>query len=103
MALTHLWDTNIVIYVINGSLPVKIKKILQRYTHPASIAISIISEIEVRGFKNGTQQENLIAENYVTNVTQIISPHKHKSTKMWCIATPKRHLLILLCLCVYVA
>lgn len=64
MGTKHLIDTNIIIYLLNGSLPQAAIALLMPIIDDEYF-ISIVSKMEVLGFEFATPADDIIAENFI--------------------------------------
>jgi len=71
MGKTYLLDTNIVIYILNGTLQPEKSVHLQAASESEAI-ISVISKIELLGWTPSNQQEATLLEKFVSGA--IVSP-----------------------------
>ncbi|OAV44087.1 type II toxin-antitoxin system VapC family toxin [Lewinella sp. 4G2] len=72
MAITHLLDTNILIYAMRNQIPASGLAILQQFRDSGDAAISIITEIEVLGFFNGTAADFAVSQRLIATM-QVLS------------------------------
>jgi len=57
MEVNHIWDTNIAIYLLNGELSETAERTIQELMHKGTPSVSIISEMELLGFKGISDEE----------------------------------------------
>ena len=65
MGARFLLDTNTVIYLLNSSLPLHSVSFMAKILSEDSCNICVISQMEILGFKFATQEEDLIAQDFV--------------------------------------
>ena len=65
MGARFLLDTNTIIYLLNSSLPPHSIPFMAKILSEDSCNISIISQMEILGFKFATEEEELIAQNFI--------------------------------------
>jgi len=57
MGITHLWDTNTVIYYLQQQFPASAEKFIDNLLTTSHPAISVITEIELMSWKIATELE----------------------------------------------
>jgi len=57
MEVNHIWDTNIAIYLLNGELSETAERTIQELMYKGTPSVSIISEMELLGFKGISDEE----------------------------------------------
>lgn len=57
MEINSVWDTNIAIYLLNGGLSEEAERNIQKLMTRGTPSVSIISEMELLGFKGISEQE----------------------------------------------
>jgi predicted nucleic acid-binding protein len=65
MGITHLWDTNIVIYYLQQQFPPRAEAYIDRLITQSNPAISSITEIELLSWKTATEIDLNLIQNFI--------------------------------------
>ena len=69
MGARFLLDTSIIIYILNNSLPVESLDFMAKLLSEDGCNISVISQMEILGFKSATEQEQQKAQDLIDDAT----------------------------------
>ncbi len=65
MGIKYLWDSNIAIYYLQKLFPREVEKLVDNLLKESRIAISVISEIELLCWKNATENDLKVLNNFI--------------------------------------
>lgn len=65
MGITHLWDTNTVIYYLQQQFPPHAEAYIDQLTTQSNPAISAITEIELLCWKSASENDFKIIQNFI--------------------------------------
>jgi len=68
MGITHLWDTNSVIYYLQQQFPPSAEKFIDTLIANSHPSISAITEIELLCWKAATEKDLIILQNFIQDV-----------------------------------
>lgn len=90
MGITHLWDTNTVIYYLQQLFPVSAEKFIDNLLTTSHPAISVITEIELLSWRTDNEKDlgllqNFIQDSFVLDLEQSVKQKAamlRKTTRM---------------------
>lgn len=65
MGITHLWDTNTVIYYLQQQFPASAEMFMDKLVTTSHPAISVITEIELMSWKTATEKDLSLLQNFI--------------------------------------
>lgn len=71
MGITHLWDTNTVIYYLQQQLPPAGERLIDDLLKQEQPAISTITEIELLCWKTATEKDIIVMQNFIDDALVI--------------------------------
>lgn len=81
MGITHLWDTNTVIYYLQQQFPASAEKFIDNLLTTSHPAISVITEIELMSWKTAMEKDLSLLQNFIQDslVLELEQAVKHKA------------------------
>jgi len=84
MGITHLWDTNIVIYYLQQQFPPATERFIDNLLTTSLPAISVITEIELLCWKTDNESDIILLKNFIHDalVIELEAPVKLKTAEI---------------------